>query len=187
MSDGSNANLHDSRPRPDREASQEARGISKQDAIEASSPERYLRDDGAVLEGKPSLEASAHVTGIQAVRQEYEGILPPPEYFNEYSPNAQEVLLEIARSQVQAAFIDESRRQDELTQAEIKQGYRGQILSTIIIVSAFASATVVIAVTGNAFVGTILAGIPLVSIIGSLFKPSKSRGVRVKGGKSKGE
>lgn len=125
------------------------------------------------------------MTGIQAVRQEYEGILPPPEYFNEYSPNAQEVLLEIARSQVQAAFIDESRRQDELTQAEIKQGYRGQILSTIIIVSAFASATVVIAVTGNAFVGTILAGIPLVSIIGSLFKPSKSRGVRVKEGASR--
>lgn len=146
----------------------------------SQKPEQVIQHDGEASEESPILASETY-----AVHQEYEGILPHPAQFNAYNQNAQEVLLEIARAQVKAAFEDESKRQDKLVNAEIKQGNRGQVFSTIIICLTVSAAIVVALCTGNAIVASLMAGIPLVSIIGNLFRPTKSRPISTSGNQEK--
>lgn len=172
--DGNGSN-DDSGNHANSQANQDEKRIARANDVEIEASEHDVRFDGEDIEEK-TIVAAQQI----ALHQEYEGILPHPKQFNEYSPNAQEVLLEIAREQVKAAFIDESIRQNKLVEAEIKQGYRGQILSTIIICLTIIAAIAVVVCTGNIAVATLMVGIPLVSIIGNLFKPSKSRQIKTK-------
>lgn len=177
MSDVRNGDADDPRNKPNEQVGSNEKAIARADDVEIASPEHDVRLDGEELKGQALVSATQ---AIALHQEEYEGILPHPKQFNEYNPNAQEVLLEIAREQVKAAFTDESARQDALVEAEIKQSARGQMLSSIIIILALAAAIVVTICTSNATVAMLIVGIPLVAIIGNLFKPVKSKGITPK-------
>ena len=88
------------------------------------------------------------------------------------------MLLGFVDREIRAQFDDESRRQDSLTAAEIRQSQRGQLLSVFIIVITIVAAGVVgIIVRDAAMVGAFLA-LPFAAIIGNLFRPVISRSDR---------
>lgn len=77
-------------------------------------------------------------------------MLPPPKSFNAYSSDAQRMILDWADRQTRAVFDDESKRQDRLVEAEIRQAVVGQGLSAFVILASIAASVVVGIMTGNA-------------------------------------
>ncbi len=73
-----------------------------------------------------------------------------------------------------AVYDDESRRQDKLVEAEIRQGRNGQIASTAIMILALLLAAIVGIVTSNAVMSGAFLVLPFATIIGNLFKPVAS-------------
>ena len=71
-------------------------------------------------------------------------------------------------------YDDESRRQDKLVEAEIRQGRNGQIASTAIMILALLLAAIVGIVTSNAVMSGAFLVLPFATIIGNLFKPVAS-------------
>lgn len=62
-------------------------------------------------------------------------MLPHPKSFNAYNAEAQRMILDCADRQTRAVFDDESKRQDKLVEAEIRQGLVGQMLSAFVILA----------------------------------------------------
>lgn len=117
--------------------------------------------------------------------EEYHGLLPKPEHFNAYPPDAQRILLEIASREVKAMYDDESRRLDSLTAAEIEQGSRGQILSVVVIALALAAAVLIAIFAGSTTAVIAVMSIPFAAVVGNLLAPMRSHGKK-SGGKRSG-
>lgn len=116
-----------------------------------------------------------------SVTQQWAGMLPPPKSFNAYSPDAQRMILDWADRQTRAVFNDESKRQDRLVEAEIRQGVVGQGLSAFVILASIAASVVVGIMTGNATMSGAFLVLPFTTIIGQLFRPVLSgRGKQAK-------
>lgn len=108
--------------------------------------------------------------------EEYHGLLPKPEHFNAYPPDAQRMLLEIASREVKAMYDDESRRLDDLTAAEIEQGSRGQVLSVIVIALALVAAVLIAIFAGSTTAVIAVMSIPFAAVVGNLLAPMRPRG-----------
>lgn len=108
-------------------------------------------------------------------------MLPHPKSFNAYNADAQRMILDCADRQTRAVFDDESKRQDRLVEAEIRQGLVGQVLSALVILASIAASVVVGIMTRNATMSGAFLVLPFTTIIGQLFRPVLSgRGKREK-------
>lgn len=160
--------------------------ISREDAEELPAAEAcdLLDGEGTDQELPEELEAilaqpnSRELLAEIHMLEEYHGLLPKPDHFNAYPPEAQKMLLEIASREIKAVYDDESKRQDKLTDAEIEQGSRGQFLSVIVIVSALAAAMIIAIFSGSATAVIAVMSIPFVAVIGNLISPLRSRNKR---------
>ena len=76
---------------------------------------------------------------------------------------------------IPAESKDESKRQNELTHAEIRLALRGQIIAFTLLTLNLILATVVAIVTRDTVITTAFLTLPLVAIIGKLFHPVFSR------------
>lgn len=100
----------------------------------------------------------------------WSGLLPDPDSFGKYPEHVQDSMV----AWNDAKIIDESKRQDKLVEAEIRQGRNGQIASTAIMILALLLAAIVGIVTGNAVMSGAFLVLPFATIIGNLFKPVAS-------------
>lgn len=163
----------DPRPGQQPEASPDARGIEKADdvGIAAEAGDKGIAVDGGKEEG---LELEAAIREIASISMEWGGPLPDPGSLKQYDPSVQDKIVEWADRKVTATYDDESRRQDRLVEAEIRQGRNGQAASTFIMVLALVLAAVVGVATGNAVMSGAFLMLPFATIIGNLFKPVAS-------------
>lgn len=107
--------------------------------------------------------------------------MPHPKSFNAYNAEAQRMILDCADRQTRAVFDDESKRQDKLVEAEIRQGLVGQVLSASVILASIMASAAVGIMTGNAAMSGAFLVLPFTTIIGQLFRPVLSgRGKREK-------
>ena len=97
--------------------------------------------------------------------------MPHPKSFNAYNAEAQRMILDCADSQTSAVFDDESKRQDKLVEAEIRQGLVGQMLSAFVILASITASAVAGIMTGNAAMSGAFLILPFTTIIGQLFRP----------------
>ncbi len=164
----------DSRPGQQPEASPDARGIEKADdvGIAAETSDKSIAVDGGREE--EGLELEAAIREIASISTEWVGPLPTPGSLGQYDRNVQEKIVEWADRKVAAVYDDESRRQDKLVEAEIRQGRNGQIASTAIMILALLLAAIVGIVTSNAVMSGAFLVLPFATIIGNLFKPVAS-------------
>lgn len=103
------------------------------------------------------------------------GPLPPASEFIKYPPNIQERMC-----RWQDAFtIDESKRQDQLVDNEIKQSRIGSILSSILLIifGSFSLASFLITRDANS---AWFLSVPVASIIGNIVQPVFSKSSRFK-------
>lgn len=108
-------------------------------------------------------------------------MLPHPKSFNAYNAEAQRMILDCADRQTRAVFDDESKRQDKLVEAEIRQGLVGQVLSASVILTSIAASVVVGIMTGDAKMSGAFLVLPFATIICQLFRPVLSgRGKQAK-------
>ena len=170
MGDVDNGIDDDSRIVGHQQAGEDEGRLAKENESDDSPAEQDLQGYGEEGERAPAL-ASRSLSAYE----EYEGIIPIPSLFNAYNPNAQEALLEIARTQVAASFADESARQDKLVEAEIRQSRNGQIISAVVILATIVSAAAISISTGRDAVAMVVLGIPIATIVGNLFRPVRSR------------
>ena len=98
-------------------------------------------------------------------------MLPHPKSFNAYNAEAQRMILDCADRQTRAVFDDESKRQDKLVEAEIRQGLVGQMLSAFVILASITASAVAGIMTGNAVMSGAFLVLPFTTIIGQLFRP----------------
>lgn len=105
---------------------------------------------------------------------EWGGPLPAPGSLKQYDQSVQEKIVEWADRRVTAIYDDESRRQDKLVEAEIRQGRNGQAASIAIMILALLLAAIVGVSTGNAVMSGAFLLLPFATIISNLFKPVAS-------------
>lgn len=134
------------------------------------SSDGELADAGS--RGEEELEKRAVAALRQlSVTEQWAGMLPHPKSFNAYNAEAQRMILDCADRQTRAVFDDESKRQDKLVEAEIRQGLVGQVLSACVILASIAASVAVGIKTGNAVMSGAFLVLPFTTIIGQLFRP----------------
>ena len=174
MEDEHHGTVDDPRHGQQPEAPSDARGI--QEADDAGVPSKAGGEGAAVPHGREedSLRIEDAIREIVSVSMEWAGPLPTPGSLSKYEPDVQDKIIEWADRKVTAMCDDESRRQDKLVDAEIRQGRNGQIASTVIMLSALVLAAVVGIVTGDAVMSGAFLILPFATIIGNLFKPIRT-------------
>lgn len=100
--------------------------------------------------------------------------MPTPGSLKQYDQDVQKKIVEWADRKVTAIYDDESKRQDRLVEAEIKQGRNGQIASTAIMLVALVLAAAVGIITNNAVMSGAFLVLPFATIISNLFRPVRS-------------
>lgn len=124
----------------------------------------------------PELTAQVIATLMQmGVSESYSGMLPKPDDFNKYPLNIQERMCRWN----DAFTIDESKRQNDLVNAEIEQARKGMWVSTFLFLVAMIFALVAFILTKSSWSFGFLA-VPVVSIVANLFEPIASRSSRDK-------
>lgn len=107
------------------------------------------------------------------VSESYSGMLPKPDDFNKYPVEVQERMCRWN----DAFTTDESKRQDRLVDAEIKQARDGLLVSLVLFLVTIFCALVTFLATGSSWSFGFLT-VPVVSMIVSLFEPVSSRSSR---------
>ena len=107
------------------------------------------------------------------VTESYSGMLPKPDDFNKYPPEVQERMCRWN----DAFTIDESKRQDRLVDAEIKQASKGMWVSAFLIAGSIIVSMIIFLRTLSPYAFSVLS-IPFISIITNIFEPIASRSSR---------
>ncbi|EFM46080.1 hypothetical protein [Mobiluncus mulieris] len=138
---------------------------------EAAPGEHSPRDSSAITpaeagileEAQESFERYGVVIGYD---QSWKGLLPPPQIFAEYPPEVQERIL----SWYDSDTVDESRRLDAETKADVRIAYLGLFLGALLIAGIFVMAGISAFVFHSVALTALFLGIPALTIVTTFLK-----------------
>lgn len=143
--------------------------------LDEHAPRRPLSTQDELVQNPEEVLRAVQVLNAAAVSEQWSGLLPSPNDWNQYPPQAQQKMIEWN----DALIIKESERQDRLTDAEIEQGKNGQNLSALIMLFFGFLSFIAFIVTKSPYAWGLLA-IPVVAYISNLFAPVASKSSRDK-------
>lgn len=117
----------------------------------------------------------AHIILAEVKEESFTGLLPHPDHWDRYGPDAQERLLRMA----EAPTSDESRRRDDLVRAEISEAPKDRRAA----LSVYFGSVVAALIAEGAFEATVLAcafvAVPVMKVVSDFIAPRRP-GVRNK-------